>query len=137
MIVNITIRCTVTVVKNGVLQWLFIFDAPSHIIKLPWKLLTFPFKTHSFLETGLSLKLISLLIVVLTDVFTMDIKSHVYLYIFCYTPMWVSDMNNHWSTLLLTVLLKYFQQFQTALNSFGGTTGPPSLIIWFTIYTWL
>ena len=74
--------------KNGVLQWLFIFDTPrSIIITLPWKHLIFQIKTKSFSETGLSLKWISLLIIVLTDVFTMDIKSHVYLHIFCYTPM--------------------------------------------------
>ena len=45
-------------------------------------------KTKGFLESGVSLKLISLLIVVLTVVFAMDNKSHVYLYIFCYTPIY-------------------------------------------------
>ena len=67
-------------------RWLFIFDTPRGIKRLPWKLLIFQFKTQSFSETGLSLKLISLFIFVLTGIFAMDIKNHVYLYIFCYIP---------------------------------------------------
>ena len=81
-----------------------IFDTPRGIIRLPWKLLTFQFKIQSVLETGLSLKLISLLIIVLTVIFTMDIKSHVYLYVFCYTPMGIKykQLLDHYSDIPIT-----------------------------------
>ena len=102
-------------VKNGVLQWLFIFDTPRGIIRLPWKLLIFQFKTQSFSETGLSLKLISLLYFVLTAILQW-ISKVMCISTFSVISLWVSNINNHWS------IWPIFNSVITCMSPCGLTT---------------